>query len=121
MNRTQEKPDVPMCVVVTRDVEARYRGFLGSAMLELAPGVYAHPRMSAGVRDRLWTVLQDWHGQLARGSLVMCYADMASAGALGLRTLGEPPKAVVEHEGVLLVRHALSATGVAADGEEPVL
>ncbi|MHB1938458.1 MAG: type I-E CRISPR-associated endoribonuclease Cas2e [Acidobacteriaceae bacterium] len=50
---------MPMVVVITRDVEARYRGFLGSAMLELAPGVYAHPRMSAGVRLRIWSVLQD--------------------------------------------------------------
>jgi len=110
-----------MCVVVTRDVEARYRGFLGSAMLELGPGVYAHPRMSAGVRDRLWAVLQDWHGQLARGSLVMCFADTGAAGAMGLRTLGEPPKAVVDHEGVLLVRRALSATGKTADSEKLVL
>ena len=31
---------MPMTVVVTRDVEPRYRGFLASAMLEIAPGVY---------------------------------------------------------------------------------
>ena len=115
MSRTRENFNVPMCVVVTRDVESRYRGFLGSAMLELAPGVYAHPRMSAGVRDRLWAVLQDWHGQLARGSLVMCYADTASAGAMGLRTLGEPSKTVFDQEGVLLVRRALPATEKTAD------
>ncbi len=66
---------MPLCVVVTRDVEDRYRGFLGSAMLELAPGVYAYPRMSAGVRDRVWTVLSDWYGQLGRGSIVMTWAD----------------------------------------------
>ncbi|WP_197435177.1 type I-E CRISPR-associated endoribonuclease Cas2e [Nitratireductor arenosus] len=120
-NRTQENLEVPLCVVVTRNVEARYRGFLGSAMLELASGVYAHPRMSAGVRDRLWSVLQDWHSQLARGSLVMCFADTAAAGAMGLRTLGEPPKTVVEHEGVLLVRRALSATGKTADDDDPAL
>ena len=102
---------MPLCVVVTRDVEGRYRGFLGSAMLELAPGVYAHPRMSAGVRDRLWGVLQDWHGNLARGSLVMCFAETSAAGAMGLRTLGEPPKTVVDHDGVLLVRRALAVKG----------
>ena len=109
---------MPLCVVVTRDVEARYRGFLGSAMLELAPGVYAHPRMSAGVRDRLWEVLQDWHGQLARGSLVMCFAETAAAGAMGLRTLGEPPKTVIEHEGVLLVRRALPKMGGTTEDED---
>ena len=96
-----------MCAVVTRDVEDRYRGFLGSAMLELAPGMYVHPRMSAGVRDRLWTVLSRWHGELTHGSIVMTWAEMASAGALGLRTLGEPAKAIIVHEGVLLVRRPL--------------
>ena len=30
---------MPMTVVVTRDVEDRYRGFLTSIMLEVAPGV----------------------------------------------------------------------------------
>ena len=72
-------------------------------MLELAPGVYAHPRMSAGVRDRIWAVLSDWHRQLGRGSLVMTWADTAAAGALGMRSLGEPSKDVVSYEGVLLV------------------
>ncbi len=44
---------MPLVVVITRDVEDRYRGYLGSMMLELAPGVYAQPRMSARVRQRL--------------------------------------------------------------------
>lgn len=98
---------MPMAVIITRDVEARYRGFLGSAMLELAPGVYAHPRMSAGVRTRLWSVLDDWYGQLQRGSIVMTWADSAANGGLGLATLGEPPKQIVTHDATLLVRRSL--------------
>ena len=39
---------MPMVVIITRDVEARYRGFIGSAMLELGPGVYAHPTDERG-------------------------------------------------------------------------
>lgn len=110
---------MPLCVVVTRDVEDRYRGFLGSVMLELAPGVYAYPRMSAGVRDRVWTVLSDWYGQLGRGSIVMTWADTAAAGALGVRTLSSPPKEVVAHEGVLLTRRPLGrAAGGSALGQE---
>ena len=99
---------MPMVVVITRDVEARYRGFLGSAMLELAPGVYAHPRMSAGVRTRLWGVIADWYGQLRRGSIVMTWADSATNGGLGLASLGEPPKEIVAHDATLLVRRSLS-------------
>jgi CRISPR-associated protein Cas2 len=99
---------MPLCLIVTRDVEARYRGFLGSAMLEIAPGVYAAPRLSAGVRDRIWTVLSDWHGQLNRGSIVMTWAEPASAGQLGLRTLGNPPKDIVVHENNLLIRRKIA-------------
>ena len=32
-----------MTVVVTVNVEGRYRGFLASVMLEIAPGVYTSP------------------------------------------------------------------------------
>jgi CRISPR-associated protein Cas2 len=77
-------------------------------MFELAPGVYAHPRMSAGIRDRIWTVLTEWHGQLRRGSIVMTWSETSAAGALGVRSLGDPPKDIVSHEGNLLVRRHLS-------------
>jgi len=96
-----------MVVVITRDVEPRYRGFLGSAMLELAPGVYAHPRMSSRVREQIWEVLGDWYRQLYRGSIVMTWADSTAHGGLGLVSLGEPPKDIVSHDAMLLVRRGL--------------
>jgi CRISPR-associated protein Cas2 len=99
---------MPMVVVITRDVEPRFRGFLASAMLELAPGVYAQPRMSAGVRARIWTVLSDWHANLGRGGIVMTWAESAANGGLGLAILGEPPKDIVAHDAMLLVRRPLS-------------
>lgn len=99
---------MPLTVVVTRDVEDRYRGFLGSLMLELAPGVYAQARLSAGVRGRILAVLADWHSQLRRGSIVVCWAEPTSHGGLGLRTFGEPPKTIVTHDAMLLVRRGLS-------------
>ncbi|KPF53342.1 CRISPR-associated protein Cas2 [Novosphingobium capsulatum] len=98
---------MPLVVVITRDVEDRYRGYLGSMMLELAPCVYAQPRMSARVRQRLADVLADWHGHLGRGSIVMCWAETAANGGLGLRTFGTPPKDVVAHDAMLLVRRPL--------------
>lgn len=105
---------MPLTVVITRDVEDRYRGFLGSAMLELAPGVYAQPRMSAGVRGRIWTVVEGWHTRLRRGSIIMCWAEPASAGGLGLSILGEPPKDIVAYDGILLVRRSLTSKPTAA-------
>ena len=98
---------MPMVAVITRDVESRYRGFLGSVMLELAAGVYAHPRMSSGVRERVWVVLSDWHSQLRQGSIVMIWADSAANGGLGLRMLGDPPKEIVAHDAMLLARRPL--------------
>ena len=99
---------MPMIVVITRDVEARYRGFLGSTMLELAPGVYAHPRMTAGVRTRIWGVIDDWYRQLRQGTIMMTWADSAANGGLGLKSLGDPPKQIVAHDGLLLVRRSRS-------------
>lgn len=106
---------MPFTVVVTRDVEDRYRGFLGSIMLELAPGVYAQARLSAGVRSRVLSTLADWHGQLRRGSIVVCWAEPSGNGGLGLTTFGEPPKCIVTHDAMLLVRRLL----VSDSGEAP--
>jgi CRISPR-associated protein Cas2 len=91
-------------MIVTRDVEARYRGFLTSVMLEVAPGVYVSPRMSAGVRERVWDVLADWWSTLGRGSIVMVWREKRAAGELAIEILGEPPKEIVDADGILLVK-----------------
>ena len=95
---------MPMTVVVTRDVEARYRGFLASAFLEVAPGVYLSPDLSAGVRERVWTVVRDWYRTLGRGALVMIWRDPNAPGGVSLRHLGDPPKEIRDADGVLLVK-----------------
>lgn len=91
-------------MIITRDVQPRYRGFLGSAMLELAPGVYISPRLNPAVRDRLWEVLEDWHKQLARGSIVMVWRERNSIARIGIKMLGEPQKEIVETDGLLLTK-----------------
>jgi CRISPR-associated protein Cas2 len=95
---------MPMTVIITRDVEDRYRGFLGSSMLELSPGVYANPRMSAGVRGRIWSVISVWYSHLRHGSIVMTWSDTTANGGLGLLSLGEPPRDIIAHDATLLVR-----------------
>lgn len=97
---------MPMTVVVTRDVEARYRGFLASVMLEIAPGVYTAPDLSAGVRGRIWTVLDGWWSELRQGAIVMTWRDRSAPGGQGLAFLGEAPKTIVDADGVLLVKRA---------------
>ena len=93
-----------LAVVVTRDVADRFRGFLASVMLEIAPTVYISPRMSKGVRERTWQVLCDWHDAEPRGSIVMVWRDNNETAGVGLAHLGSPPRELVEADGMWLAR-----------------
>jgi len=95
---------MPLTVIVTHDVEARYRGFLTSVTLEISAGVYGAPDMSAGVRKRVWDVVSNWWETLQRGSLVIVWRDKAATGHLRIETLGEAPKEIVDADGILLVK-----------------
>lgn len=98
---------MPLCIVITRDVELRYRGFLGSVLLEVSPGVYVGPRITKAIRERIWTVLSDWHRTLGRGSIVMLWREAAAPGGIRLSSLGEPPKELCESDHMLLARRPL--------------
>lgn len=94
-----------MTVVVTRDVPGRFRGFLASVMLEIAPGVYTSPGMNPGVRERVWRVLEDWHYETGHsGSILMTWRDASSPSGQSILALGVPAKDLVDHEGFFLVR-----------------
>ena len=95
---------MPMTMVVTRNVEARYRGFLSSIMLEVAPGVYVAPDLTPGVRERLWRVLSEWWKALGNGSVVLVFRDRKAVGRVRIQTLGNPPKEIVDAGGVLLLK-----------------
>ncbi|MBF0426644.1 MAG: type I-E CRISPR-associated endoribonuclease Cas2 [Magnetococcales bacterium] len=96
-------------VVVTREVVDRFRGFLASCMLEIAPGVYTAPRMSVAVRERVWGVLTEWFGQLGGGAIIMVWRDPKLPAGQDVRILGEPPVALVDMDGVILSRRPLTA------------
>lgn len=93
-----------MTVVVTRNVSSRVRGFLASAMLELAPGVYSAPRISPAVRDRVWDVLKDWFPDERDASLIMIWQERDVPGGQAVRTLGSPPIDFVNVDGLVLAR-----------------
>ncbi|MDY3868957.1 MAG: type I-E CRISPR-associated endoribonuclease Cas2e [Pyramidobacter sp.] len=94
---------MPMTVVITNNVPAKYRGFLASCMLELAPGVYSHPKMSAGIRDRLWKVLEKWYYERHIDcSVMLIWQDTSQPGGQGIKTLGLPQRTVLDYDGVLL-------------------
>ena len=94
-----------MTVIVTVNVEARYRGFLASAMLEIAPGVYTSPNMTSGIRERIWEALRRWYYELGQGAIVMTWRDLSGVGDQQVRTLGEAPKEIVDADGVYLVKY----------------
>ena len=94
-----------MTVIVTVNVEARYRGFLASTMLEIAPGVYTSPNMTSGIRERIWEVLRRWYYELGQGAVVMTWRDSSGVGDQQVRTLGEAPKEIVDADGVYLVKY----------------
>lgn len=95
-----------MTVVVTCNVVMRFRGFLASCMLEIAPGVYTAPKMSRGVRERIWNVLNDWFNNEPQGSIVMTWSDSSLACGQGILTLGLPAKELLAYDGLFLVRSA---------------
>jgi len=93
-----------MTVVVTRNVSARVRGLLASVMLEVAPGVYSAPRISPAVRDRIWSVLEDWFHNERDASIVLLWQEREMPGGQAMRTLGSPPVKLIEVDGLLLSR-----------------
>jgi len=94
-----------LTVIVTNDVKGRFRGFLGSAMLELAPGVYVSPRLNRNVRERMWEVIDDWHRSVKKpGSIVMIWRAKGAPGNIEMRILGEPKKEIVEVDKLWLAK-----------------
>lgn len=99
---------MPMTVVVTRDVSARFRGFLASCMLEVAPGVYTAPRMNPAVRTRVWSVLEEWFAaESCTGSIVLTWSAPELRGGQAVRTLGVPPIELVDVDGLVLAARRL--------------
>ncbi len=100
---------MPMTVIVTVDVAPRFRGFLASCMLEIAPGVYTAPRMTRAVRERVWNVLNGWFVERPKGGIVMTWRDQQLAGGQGVTMLGIAPKELQEVDGIFLARRLDSA------------
>ena len=93
-----------MTVVVTRNVSQRMRGYLASSMLELGPGVYSAPQISAAVRQRIWQTLIDWFTVETDASIVMVWAEPQMPGGQGVQVLGLPPIGLIEIDGLVVSR-----------------
>jgi CRISPR-associated protein Cas2 len=91
-----------MIVVVTRNVPDKFRGFLASCMLEVAPSVYVSPNITKAVRERVWGVLSKWFSDVSDGSILMVYKDSSEPTGVGVSALGLPPRHIIDADGVAL-------------------
>lgn len=99
-----------MTIAVTRNTPDRYNGFLASCMQEIAPGVYAAPRMKKSVRERVWDVMMEWESLMdADAGVVLFWKSRSAPSGMGMRLLGWPKKDLVEHEGLWLTIRDLTA------------
>ena len=96
---------MPMTVVITCNSPPRVRGFLASLLLEVSPGTYAHPRLSAAVRTRIWLVLRDWFRHGTEESISMIWADASHESGLRVEVLGhQSAREFVDYDGFMLSR-----------------
>lgn len=49
-------------------------------------------------------MISDWWSTLGQGSLTLIWRDTTRVGDLNIQTLGEPPKEIVDADGILLVK-----------------
>lgn len=93
-----------LTVVITRDVDNRFRGLLRSAMLEASTSIYVSAQLNREARNRLWDVLERWHKELDRGGIVMLWRDTNAFSDIGVKSLGEASRDLYEVDGILLTR-----------------
>lgn len=94
-----------LTVVVVRNPSERVRGFLASVALEISPNVFVACAMNARVRDKVWNVVTDWLSAVPGApSAVMVWHDPANATQYAVRNFGEPPRLLIEHDGVYLAK-----------------
>ncbi|TPW36004.1 type I-E CRISPR-associated endoribonuclease Cas2e [Oecophyllibacter saccharovorans] len=103
---------MPMTIIVTHNVEGRYRGYLTSIMLEVSAGVYIAPRMTAGVRERTWLVMTKWYEALGNGTLLLAWPDKQAPSGVGLKQLGVTPREIIDVDGVYLLRTLPAESGL---------
>ncbi len=98
---------MPMTVLVTNNAPPRFRGFLSSCMLEVAPGIYTSPKMTVAVRNRVWNTLCDWSSNYNNIGLLLTWPDSKEPGGQGLLIIGAPGVDLHEHHGLHLLRREL--------------
>ena len=94
---------MPMTIVVTRNLPARFSGFLSSCMVEIAPAVFIAPRLNKNVRERVWEVAMSWSGSIpGDGGFLMIWHEPRSSSGFDMNMIGWPRKELTQIEGIWL-------------------
>lgn len=92
-----------MLVLITNQVPMKVRGFLAACLLEVAPGVYVHPRINAGVRERIWKIMTEWSVEFSQEAFVLAlWPAPKSSGGINIRTIGIPQRTLIDYDGLVL-------------------
>jgi CRISPR-associated protein Cas2 len=93
-----------MVIVILRNVPARCSGFLASCMLEIAPGVFISPHLSARVREQVWSVISDWFQQLGGSTILMAWKDASKPAGIAILSAGIPVREFWQVNGLYLTQ-----------------
>lgn len=96
---------IMLCVTGTAD---RFHGFLRSIMLNPHPGVYVSRDIDRGARDRIWSILSDWHAADPRGMVLMIHPDKSLPMGIALSSLGAPKREIIDLDGHYALRRTAS-------------
>ena len=84
---------IVICISATAD---RFHGFLRLIMLNPHLGLYASKDVNKAARERIWSILSEWHATGPRGRVVMIYPDKSRRMRIDFLTLGAPKREIVE-------------------------
>lgn len=90
-------------LVAVSNKPRRFSGFLHSVAMEVAPGVFLAADFNRAAFDRIWRVLEDWHGTWPDGWIVAVIPASKLRHPPEIRTLGVPARTLVERDGIHLL------------------
>lgn len=93
-----------MVILMLERVPAALRGELTRWMIEPRTGVFVG-NVSALVRDKLWEKINQ---QKSGGAAMLIHTARTEQG-FQVRTLGDPSRQTIDHEGLMLIRIPLAA------------
>ena len=98
---------MPKAIIVTTNVEQRYRGLLSSHCLEVDAGVYFAPDIQRSVLEQIIAIMREWWVILRKGSILVLADDRDTQSGLRVTWIGTPRRDIIDYDGIMMVRREL--------------